>query len=563
MFRPVKRRGVTPVRLLGWAKMGADMAITGGMQDWPLVTWRMLDHAALNHPRREIVSLAVEGGTHRTTWAAVAERSRRLASALAGLGIGPGDRVATLAWNTWRHVECLYGIGGAGGVAHTVNPRLFDDQIAFIVNDAADPILMFDATFLPIVERLAPRLPGVRAFIVLTGRAHMPASPLDLLCYEELVAAGDPGFAWADLPESAPAGLCYTSGTTGNPKGVLYSHRSTVLHSLAACGVDVLAIGAGTVVLPVAPMFHVNAWSVPYAAAAAGATLVLNGPHFDGATLTRLIVDEGVDFAMAVPTVWLGVLQHLDAAGGTLGRLRRINIGGSAVPRSMIEAFDARGVTVNQLWGMTEMSPIGTIGTPTPEVTAMAPGDRLAIRAKQGRGMFGVEMKIVGEDGAELPRDGVAFGRLLVRGPWIVDTYFGAGARAVDAGGWFDTGDVATIDPYGYMGIVDRSKDVIKSGGEWISSIDLENTAIGCPGIHEAAVIGVPHPKWDERPLLIVVAKPGARVTRDDVLAHLTPRIAKWWLPDDVVFVDDLPHTATGKLLKTALREQYRDHLTM
>ena len=533
----------------------------GGMQDWPLVTWRLLDHAATNHPSRAIVSLAVEGGTHRTTWGEVAARSRRLASALTGLGVQRGERVATLAWNTWRHVECLYGIGGAGAVAHTVNPRLFDDQIAYIVTHAGDRVLLFDLSFVGLVERLAPRLPTVEHFVVLTDRAHMPASSLDLRCYEELVAGGDPAFAWVDLAETEPAGLCYTSGTTGNPKGVLYSHRSTVLHALAACGVDVLGLGARSVVLPVAPMFHVNAWGLPYAAAAAGATLVLNGPHFDAPTLTRLIADEGVDFALAVPTIWLGVLQHLETGGGELGRLSRVNIGGSAVPRSMIEAFAARGVTVNHLWGMTEMSPIGTIGVPTPEVAALPAETQVTMRTKQGRGVFGVEMIIVDADGGELPRDGVAFGRLLVRGPWIVDTYFAAEARAVDADGWFDTGDVATIDPHGYMGIVDRAKDVIKSGGEWISSIDLENTAVGCPGIHEAAVIGVAHAKWDERPLLIVVAKPGAAVTKADVIAHLSPRIAKWWLPDDVVFVDELPHTATGKLLKTELRATYRDHL--
>ena len=535
--------------------------MTGAMQDWPLVAWRLLDHAARNHPAREIVSLAVEGGTHRTTWASIADRSRRLAAALAGLGVARGERIATLAWNTARHVECLYGIGGAGAVAHTVNPRLFDDQLVYIIGHAADRVLLFDLTFLPLVERLSARLPSVDHFIVLTDRPHMPASSLNLLCYEELVAGGDPAFAWIELEESEPAGLCYTSGTTGNPKGVLYSHRSTVLHALAATGADVLALGSRTVVLPVAPMFHVNAWSIPYAAAAAGATLVLNGAHFDAASLHRLIVAEGVDFALGVPTVWLALLQHLDAAGGDLGRLTRINIGGSAVPRSMVEAFGRRGVTVNHLWGMTEMSPIGTIGTPTPEVVALPPDDQTTMRTRQGRALFGVEMKIVGSDGAELPRNGVAFGRLFVRGPWIVETYFGEVAAATDAGGWFDTGDVATIDAFGYMGIVDRAKDVIKSGGEWISSIDLENEAVGCPGIAEAAVVGVPHPKWDERPLLVVVAKPGAAVTKADVLAHLAPRIAKWWTPDDVVFVAELPHTATGKLLKTALRERYRGHL--
>ena len=532
------------------------------MQDWPLTTPRLLDYAARNHAGRPVVSLAVEGGTHRTTWGRIAENAHRLASALTALGVHPGERVATLAWNTWRHVECLYGIGGMGGVAHTINPRLFDDQLIYIANHANDRVLLFDATFLPIVERIAPHLTSVATFVVLTDRAHMPASDLDLLCYEDLIAAGDPDFAWVERVESDPAGLCYTSGTTGNPKGVLYSHRSTVLHALAANGADALALTARSVVLPVAPMFHVNAWSVPYAAAMAGATLVLNGPRFDGATLHRLIVDEGVDFALAVPTIFLALLQHLEANGGDLGRMTRVNIGGSAVPRTMIEALAALGVTVNQLWGMTEMSPVGTIGTPTPEIAALPAADQITYRTKQGRALFGVELRIVGEDGGELPRDGVAFGRLLVRGPWIVDTYFAASAPAVDADGWFDTGDVATIDALGYMAIVDRSKDVIKSGGEWISSIDLENTAVGCPGVHEAAVIGVAHPRWDERPLLIVVRKPGASVTRDEVLAHLTPRIAKWWLPDDVVFVADLPHTGTGKILKTVLREQYREHLT-
>ena len=535
----------------------------GAMQDWPLNVWRLIDHAAVNHPRREVVCLLVEGGEYRTNWHDVRDRARCVASALTGLGIRPGDRIATLAWNTHRHVECWYGASGMGGVAHTINPRLFDDQIIFIANHAEDRVLLFDVSFLPLVERIAPRLTTIEHFIVLTDAAHMPDSGLDLRCYEEMVAAADRDFAWVAVDENAPSGLCYTSGTTGNPKGVLYSHRSNVLHAFGACMADAFGMGARTTVLPVVPMYHANAWSIPYAAAAAGAKLVLAGPHFDAPTLQRLIIDEGVDLTLAVPTVWLTMLQHLEASGTGLGGLKNVAIGGSAVPRSMIEAFEHKyGVAVSHLWGMTEMSPIGSIGTPTAEIAALGEAAQLAAKTRQGRALFGVEMKVVGADGAELPRDGVAFGRLLVRGPWIVARYFkGDGGEVLDEEGWFDTGDVATIDRYGYMGIVDRSKDVIKSGGEWISSIDLENAAVGCPGVLEAAVIGIPHPKWDERPLLIVVAKPGASVTKADVLAHLTGRIAKWWMPDDVVFVDELPHTATGKLLKTALREQFRDHV--
>ncbi|QYE34279.1 long-chain-fatty-acid--CoA ligase [Polymorphobacter sp. PAMC 29334] len=534
----------------------------GAMQDWPLTLGRLIDHAAVNHPQREIVSLLVEGGEHRTNWAEVRDRARRLAAGLTALGMRPDDRIATLAWNTHRHVECLYGIAGMGGVAHTINPRLFDDQIVFIANHAADRVLLFDLSFIALVERIAPRLETIEHFVVLTDRAHMPESSLDLMCYEELGSAADPDFAWVAREENAPAGLCYTSGTTGNPKGVLYSHRSTVLHAMAACTADAFAIGARTVALPVSPIYHASAWSIPYASAVAGAKLVLAGPHFDGATLQRLIVAEDVDFALAVPTIWLTMLHYLDASGLGLGKLDRLAIGGSAVPRSMIEAFAARGVTVSHLWGMTEMSPVGSVGAPTPEIVAQGDEADLAARMKQGRALFGVEMKVVDDANADCPRDGTSFGRLLVRGPWTVATYFrGDGGQVTDAEGWFDTGDVATIDRFGYMAIVDRSKDVIKSGGEWISSIELENAAVGCPGVLEAAVIGVPHPKWDERPLLIVVRKPGASVTRADMLAYLTGRIAKWWMPDDVVFIDELPHTATGKLLKTALREQFRGHV--
>ena len=536
----------------------------GRMQDWPLLVSTLIDHTAVNHGHREVVTLTVEGPLHRSTWRDVRDRAKRNAQALTRLGVRPGDRVATLAWNTHRHVECWYGISGMGAVAHTINPRLFREQIIYIANHAEDRVLLFDLTFLKLVEEIVPSLSTIEHFVLLTDRAHMPAeTPLDLLCYEELLAAEDGDYAWPRLDENAPAGLCYTSGTTGNPKGVQYSHRSNVLHAMAACMTDTFAMSARTTVMPVSPMYHANAWSIPYTAACAGAKLVLNGPSFDAPTLVGLIRDEGVTLSLAVPTIWLGVLQYLEGEGCGLGKLERLAIGGSAVPRMMIEAFQQKyGVTVSHLWGMTEMSPLGTLGSLCPDVLAKPAAEQIDAQCTQGRGTYGVEMKIVDDAGGELPRDGRAFGRLLVRGPWVVGEYFkGDGGAILDADGWFDTGDVATLDRLGYMHIVDRSKDVIKSGGEWISSIDLENEAVGCPGVAEAAVIGVAHPKWDERPLLIVVVKPGASVTRAAVLAHLEGRIAKWWMPDDVVFVDSLPHTATGKLLKTALREQFRNYV--
>ncbi|MFN3591669.1 MAG: long-chain fatty acid--CoA ligase, partial [Thermaurantiacus sp.] len=420
-----------------------------------------------------------------------------------------------------------------------------------------------DLTFVKLVEKLAPRFQTIQHYFLLTDRAHMPAdSSLDFLCYEDWIAGQPEDRPWTMLDETAPAGLCYTSGTTGNPKGVQYSHRSNVLHAMAACMTDTFGIGAQSVVMPIAPMYHANAWSIPYTTAACGAKLVMAGPHFDPPTLQRMIVQEKVDVALAVPTIWLGMLQHLEKTGGNLGSLTRTGIGGSAVPRSMIEAFDKlHNVRVMQLWGMTEMSPLGTIGSPTPEVAALPYQEELDYRVKQGRAIFGVEMKIVDDEGQDLPRDGRAFGRLMVRGPWIVASYFkGDGGQVLDSDGWFDTGDVATLDPLGYMQIVDRSKDVIKSGGEWISSIDLENVAVGCPGVAEAAVIGVPHPKWDERPLLVVVRKEGAAVSVADVRAYLADKIAKWWMPDAIEFVDEIPHTATGKIQKTILREQFASY---
>lgn len=532
----------------------------GTMQDWPLLVWKLIDHAATYHAGREIVSLSCEGPKHRTTWAEVRGRARQVAGALRRMGMQPGDRIATLAWNTWRHVESWYGISGMGGVAHTINPRLFEEQIIYIANHAEDRVLFFDLTFVKLVEKLAPSFKTIEHYVLLTDRAHMPTDcSLNLLCYEDLLAA-EPDADWTEVPETAPAGLCYTSGTTGNPKGVQYSHRSNVLHAMAACPTDTFGMSARTTVLPIAPMYHANAWSIPYTAACAGAKLVMNGPNFDPPTLHKLIVEEDVDLALAVPTIWLGMMQHLEKTGDNLGKLDRTAIGGSAVPRAMIERYDQLGVRVLQLWGMTELSPLGTVGVGTPETDGLDYQQQLDVRIKQGRGIFGVEMKIVDDDGKELPRDGKAFGRLLVRGPWVVGSYFkGDGASAFE-NGWFDTGDVATLDPLGYMQIVDRAKDVIKSGGEWVSSIDLENVAVGAPGVAEACVIGVHHPKWDERPLLLVVPKAGAQVSKESVLAYLDGKIAKWWTPDDVLVVDSLPHTATGKLLKVALREQYKDY---
>ncbi len=532
----------------------------GTMQDWPLNVWKLIDHAALNHGDREIVSLTCEGHEVRTSWRHVQGRAKQVAAALRRMGVKPGDRVATLAWNTHRHVESWYGISGMGGVAHTINPRLFEDQIVYIANHAGDRVLFFDLSFVDLVEKLALRFTTIEKYVLLTDSGHMPKeSNLDLLCYEDLIRGEDADTAWTEVPETAPSGLCYTSGTTGNPKGVQYSHRANVLHAYGACMGDVLDIRSRTVVLPVVPMYHANAWGVPYAAAAAGAKLVLCGPHFDPPTIARMIRQEAVTMTLAVPTIWLGMLQHLDATGTDLKPLERVVIGGSAAPRSMIETFEERyGVDVCHAWGMTEMTPLGTIGSLSAEALKLPRERQIDLKCKQGRGIFGVELKLVDDEGRELPRDGHAFGRLMVRGPWIVQSYFrGDGGTILDADGWFDTGDVATIDPQGYMQITDRSKDVIKSGGEWISSIEIENLAVGCPGVAEAAVIGVAHPKWDERPLLIIVRKEGADVSAEDVLGYLEGKIARWWMPDAVEFVDSIPHTATGKIQKIALRERF------
>lgn len=535
----------------------------GAMQHWPLLVSRLIDHAARNHGSTPVISLRCEGDLHQSDWRTIHARSKRCADMLARLGVEAGDRVATLAWNTHRHIEAWYGISGMGAVAHTVNPRLFKEQIIYIINHAEDLVLMFDLTFAQLVADLLPHLETVKHFIVLTDEFHKPDVNIPgLLVYETLVAGADEDRPWPLLDENSAAGLCYTSGTTGNPKGVLYSHRSNVLHAMACASADVLGITARSVALPVVPMYHANAWGMPYVCAAQGAKMVMAGPNFDPGTLHRMIIDEGVTFTAAVPTVWLGMLQYLDKTGQDLGLLKEVVIGGSAVPRFMIEAFQQRyGVNVRHAWGMTEMSPLGTVGTGTVTTDAMAHEQRLDIQCKQGRGLFGVEMKITGEDGAELSWDGQRFGNLKVRGPWVIGSYFkGDGGAVRDEEGWFDTGDVATIDPLGFMQITDRSKDVIKSGGEWISSIELENCAAGCPGVHEAAVIGLPHPKWDERPLLIVVRQPDSDVNADTVLAYLDGKVARWWMPDAVVFVDEIPHTATGKIQKTALRRQFADY---
>jgi fatty-acyl-CoA synthase len=541
----------------------------GLMQQRPLLISSLITHAETFHPRVEIVSRSVEGPVHRTNWASVARRARQVANALAALKLGSDAPVATLAWNTWRHLELYYGVSGAGVVLHTVNPRLSAEQIGYIINHAEDEVLFFDLSFGTLVQELAPQLKSVKHYVVLTDRAHMPALDLPgLLCYEELVEAQSDRYTWPGFDENTASSLCYTSGTTGHPKGVLYSHRSTVLHAMAACAHDGMALGAQTSLLLVVPMFHVNGWGAPYACAMAGAKLVLPGPRMDGENLYGLIRDEGVTFALGVPTVWLMLLQYLDQHP-ELDReglkLEGIAVGGSALPRVIIERFEselhARAV---QLWGMTETSPLGVSNLHLlPEQQQLPPEQQMPYRLKQGRGVWGVEIKIVDDEGHALPWDGRRAGHLMVRGPWITARYYKAEQDILDAEGFFPTGDIATVDPDGYVQLVDRAKDVIKSGGEWISSIELENIAVSHPGVAEAAVIGIPHPKWQERPLLLVVRNAaGAALSREELLAYLEPRVPKWWLPDEVVFVESLPHTATGKLLKSRLRELYQPSAT-
>jgi fatty-acyl-CoA synthase len=536
----------------------------GLMQDQPLMISSIITHAARHHPAAEVVSTTVEGAIHRTTYRDLERRCRRLARALQTLGVGPSDRVGTLAWNGYRHMELYFAISGMQAICHTINPRLSIDDIAFIVADAGDRVIFADTTFAPIIAALAPRVPGVlKTVVFMTEREHMPQIALPagvaLLCYEELMAAADADYSWPVFEERTAGSLCYTSGTTGNPKGVLYSHRSTLLHAFALNQPDVFGLRATDRVLPVVPMFHVNAWGTPYAAPMVGASLILPGRHLDGASLTELMNQERVTISAGVPTVWLSLLNHLRSSGQRLDTVQRFVIGGSACPRLLFEAFDNEyGIRVDHAWGMTELSPLGTYNAPKPASLALEGDALMRHRMKQGRGLFGIDMRIVGDQGAELPWDGQRSGHLQVRGLWVCSSYFGGAAGdALDDQGWFATGDVATIDADGTMEITDRSKDVIKSGGEWISSIQLENIAVSHPDVAEAAIIAAVHPKWDERPVLVVVPRAGREIDPAALLAFYDGKVAKWWLPDEVIVVDELPHTATGKVQKRDLRAMF------
>ena len=537
----------------------------GLMMNTPLLISAIAEHGSRFHGDREIVSVTGDNPRHRYTFRQAIDRSRQLANALDKLGLDHGDRVATLAWNDYRHLEIYYAVSGAGYVCHTVNPRLFPDQLIYIINHAEDRWIFVDAMFVPLLEKISEHIKDVEGFVVLTDAAHMPETSLpNVICYETLIADESAEYAWPDLDENSASALCYTSGTTGDPKGVLYSHRSTILHAYAGIAPDTLGLSSNDVVLPVVPLFHVNAWGIPYCTIMAGSKIVFPGPKMgDGEALCELIESEGVTLALGVPTVWLALLQYCSKAGKTLGSLQRTVIGGAAVPRSMIQEFrDVHNVEVRQGWGMTEMSPLGTINSQKAGLESLSDDDKLDLATKAGRGRFDCELRIVDDDGNSLPWDGVAYGALHVRGPWVCSDYFklDGSAESHTEDGWFETGDVATIDANGFMAITDRTKDVIKSGGEWISSIELENTVMGHEGVAEAAVIGVAHPKWTERPLLVVVRAAGTNATRDELLAYYEGKVAGWWIPNDVQFVDELPHTATGKVKKIELRKQFADY---
>ncbi len=536
----------------------------GLMQQRPLLLSGLIEYAERFHGGREIVSRSADGATHRTTYAEVGNRARSLARALERLGVHKGDRVATLAWNGFRHLELYFGVTGAGMILHTVNPRLFPEQVQYIINHAEDRYVFFDVSFAALVEELAPRLPRVQGYVALCDRAELPQINVpNLICYEEVLAAESADHAWPTFDENSASTLCYTSGTTGNPKGVLYSHRSQMLHTFVACAADVMAVSARDSILLVVPLFHANAWGLPFAAAATGAKLVLPGPKLDPESVFTLLAREECTLAGAIPTIWLNLFTWIEQQGDRLDlgaiKLTRVLSGGTAVPRSTIQKFaELFGAYLIHAWGMTETSPLATIGSLLPKHETLDRDGRYDVQALQGRMVMGCEVRLVDDAGAPLPQDGETVGELQVRGPWVISSYFkGEGGEVLDKDGWFRTGDVAAITPDGYVQITDRSKDVVKSGGEWISSIEIENLAVAHPAVHEAAVIAARHPKWQERPLLLVQPKPGARIGKNEMLAFLEGKIVKWWTPDDVVIVDELPHTATGKLLKTKLREQY------
>jgi fatty-acyl-CoA synthase len=538
--------------------------MVGRMQDWQLTVDKVLDHAKANHAHREIVTRSVEGPIVRETYGDLYARARQVSAALLEDGVVPGDRIATLAWNSGNHMETWFGTMGIGSVLHTVNPRLFPEQIAWILNHAEDTHLFFDLTFIPIVQKIHSICPMVRRYVLLTDEGHMPRDTgiPNLVSYERFIAGKTQDVTWGGFDENTAAGLCYTSGTTGNPKGVLYSHRSNVLHTMFSLQKDCMGLGVEDTILPIVPLFHANAWGITFSAPAVGAKLVMPGAKMDGESVFQLLDSEKVTFSAAVPTVWLMLKQYLEETGNTLPHLKRVVIGGSAVPEAILKTFeDKYEVQVFHAWGMTEMSPMGSMGSTVPEFMARGTDAVQKNKLKQGRAPFGVEYKITDDDGKELPRDGKSAGHLLVRGPAVAGSYFkGDGGQILDKDGWFDTGDVANLCELGYMQITDRAKDVIKSGGEWISSIDIENFAVGHPAVANAAAIGLPHPKWDERPLLIIELKPGASASREEILNYLNGKIAKWWMPDDVQFIDKIPLGATGKINKLSLRQTFKEH---